>query len=126
MKKLHAYGISPIDFNWEMVRTAADIVLDVAQAAVEALTKGPSFYESELEISDVLEQFDYAKALARECGWEGDFTEKPRLFWLPAEGGFEFGFVWKQSNSGQTFVISPYPLPWLDDISFNTAECHVG
>jgi hypothetical protein len=33
----------------------------------------------------------------------------------------EFLLAWKQDNNGQTFIASPYPLPWLDGGLFGTA-----
>lgn len=51
-------------------------------------------------------------------GWEGDITEGPYVFMLPMNDGggtMTAGFIWKQSNNGTTFVVSPFEMPWLRD-----------
>jgi hypothetical protein len=59
--------------------------------------------------------WERAQFIARRVGWEGDVREGPWFCPLPAEGSDEtFLIVWKQDNNGQTFVASPYRLPWLE------------
>jgi hypothetical protein len=36
--------------------------------------------------------------------------------WLPNESEFKHGFVLKQDNNGETYVVSPVELPWLEDV----------
>ena len=74
------------------------------------------FPEHGKSLRKFLENFDSARKLARVRGWEGDYRagNEPRVFWLPAESEFLYGFVWKQDNNGTIFVVSPRPLPWLD------------
>lgn len=63
-------------------------------------------------LPDFMVHWEHAKGMAHKCGWEGDFFEKPRVFWLPDpdNGKFTYGFVIKQENNGTTFVISPVYL----------------
>jgi len=60
-------------------------------------------------------EWSQAKELAEKKGWEGDFSHEPAVFWIPLQDtDFAYGFVFKQANSGTTFVVSPKPLPWLE------------
>ncbi|HQS18588.1 hypothetical protein [Reyranella sp.] len=53
--------------------------------------------------------------LAKKVGWEGDIRSGNFFVsGLPAEGASEIMIAWKQDNNGQTFVASPFALPWLD------------
>jgi hypothetical protein len=57
-----------------------------------------------------------ALELARKIGWEGDFREGPFVASLPVDDGScacPVMMAWKQDNNGQTFIASPFPLPWL-------------
>jgi hypothetical protein len=58
-----------------------------------------------------------AYELAKKAGWEGDIREGPYVAGLPthetADDG-HFMIAWKQDNNGDTFVASPYRLPWLE------------
>lgn len=47
---------------------------------------------------------------AREAGWTGDVQGEPRIFVLPAEDSFQFGFAW---NGARTTVLAPRALPWM-------------
>ena len=112
----NAYDIPPIDYNWEYLKTIDEMLSTIAKAQDEQddtddlNTKG---------IQTFLNKWQSAKETAEECGWEGDFNGSPRVFCLPLEG-FDYGFVFKQSNNGTTFVISPQPLPWLDSLKLTT------
>lgn len=108
-----AYAISPIDFGWELLPTIEEVASQLAKRAAENLVQG---YDSQsIEISKFLNDFKQARLIAEKKGWEGDyrFGYEPRVFWLPDEYAFSYGFVWKQDNKGYTFVISPRPLEWL-------------
>lgn len=84
------YEIAPVDHNWNLLR--------------------------KVDLKD-----EYVKNIldrAREHGWEGDFTEVPRVMVLPPDNGgcdFSFAFVWKQSNNGTTFIASEIELPQLGE-----------
>ncbi|MPW24136.1 hypothetical protein GCT13_47835 [Paraburkholderia sp. CNPSo 3157] len=47
---------------------------------------------------------------AREAGWRGEVQGDPRIFVLPNEGEFQFGFVWTGTH---TTVFAPLALPWM-------------
>ena len=38
------------------------------------------------------------------------------MFDLPLEQEFGFGYVFKESNNGNTYVISPVELPHLEEL----------
>jgi hypothetical protein len=46
----------------------------------------------------------------------GDDPEKMcgSVFWVPGEAEFIYGFVFKETNNGTTYVVSPVPLPYLE------------
>lgn len=58
-----------------------------------------------------------AYELAKKVGWEGDIREGPYIAGLPTHETADDGHImiaWKQDNNGDTFVVSPYKLPWLE------------
>jgi len=96
-----AYAIPPIDFFWENLPTIHIVAKSLNNEAYK-----------------FVENFELAKALVRNVGWEGDFREEPRVFFLPGDVRFDYGFVWKQDNNGITFIATPHELPWLDRLCF--------
>jgi len=74
-----------------------------------------SLQERNLFFSRVLSNL--ASEMSKMETWEGDVNGSISVFSVPCEGNMEVGFVWKQSNNGTTFVISPIKLPHLDEIS---------
>lgn len=111
----YVYELGPIDFGWEHLasveETAARIGGDEARASVAPHTvdiSGPT-------VAEFLASWSSAQVAARDRGWEGDFRNDPVVFWVPAvEVEFTYGFVLKQDNNGMTYVVSPVPLPHLD------------
>jgi hypothetical protein len=66
---------------------------------------------------------DAAFALAKKVGWEGDIREGPFIAGLPTHDvgrDGRFMIAWKQDNNGDTFVVSPYRLPWLEKGDYGT------
>lgn len=110
-----AYSIIPIDFGWERLQTVEEVAASMAEEKAAEIVHGQPSYSEPLEkfFSDIKQ----ARELAKKAGWEGDYRDRPRVFWLPDEGSFSYGFAWKQDNNGTTYVISPHPLPWLDALS---------
>jgi hypothetical protein len=103
--------ISPIDFGWGYLRTVDDVGAQIAREQLEGkwIHKVGSAYSFE-EFSSAWEQ---ALMEAKAAGWEGDFKYPPLVFWLPSDLTFVYGFVF--SNTGDTFVVSPVALPWLEE-----------
>lgn len=66
-------------------------------------------------IDDFLRAWESAKEAASAEGWEGDFRHQPVVFWVPMSTTFEYGFAFKQDNNGDTFVLSPVAMPWLEN-----------
>jgi hypothetical protein len=59
-----------------------------------------------------------AQELARRAHWEGDVREGSGGPWfcpIPMPGTVEYLIAWKQDNNGESFVASPFPLPWLEE-----------
>lgn len=105
----HVYEIAPIDLRWEFLAT-----VDATAAEIKAQEK-----EIGQEGDPSTEQFSAAWESAQEAagdkGWAGDFRSAPRVFWVPGDTEFDFGFVFKQDNNGTTYVVSPVELPHLDE-----------
>lgn len=113
---LKAYHITPIDFGWLMLPTVPEFAARIAELEAQEHV-GPSNDSVEPLFARFLEDFRKAQALASDIDWEGDFATKARVFLLPCEVEIKWGFAWKQSNNGSTFVISPEELPHLDHVS---------
>jgi hypothetical protein len=112
-----AYHLSPIDFGWEFLPTFQEVAARFAESDAMKIVHG-----GEYDIDDypkLKKDLEFAKDLALEAGWEGDYrgSHTPRVLFLPDETEFICAFAWKQENNGSTFVVSPKPLPWLDDFN---------
>ncbi|MBW8003747.1 MAG: hypothetical protein FVQ80_17375 [Planctomycetes bacterium] len=111
----HVYVVTPIDMGWEHLPSIEETSASIAreQAASSIDTDVPH----DLEVKGFLASLAEAKVAAKGVGWNGDFAYEPRVCWFPNPGGFDFlyGFVWKQSDNGTTFVVAPFALPWLNE-----------
>lgn len=93
--RLHGYALSPIDDFWGW------LTLDRID---------PDFVNSASRL------FEDAKRFATYAlGWEGDISAGPYFSALPDPEccGSLFMVAFKQSNNGETFVVSPFPLSYL-------------
>jgi hypothetical protein len=106
---VHVYYIPPIDFYWEYVPTVKETAKKMLEQAEldDASNWMPSV------IANFFANFETAKRIAKQVGWEGDFRGSPCVFFMPGETEFTYGFVWKQDNNGDCLVVSPYKLPWM-------------
>ena len=96
---------------WELLPTAEE----TCKKLIDSSEDGPEYGISTRVLRFVI---DYSHALDtfRKNGWEGDFRgSSARVFFLPIDSEFSYGFVWKQDNNGSTFVVSPHELIWLKD-----------
>jgi hypothetical protein len=108
----HVYRVPPIDFGWQHLRTVEETLRAIMADANDAEQLENEGLNSN-GAAAFLAAWDSAKSAATSKKWEGDFREEPAVFWLPAEGDFDYAFVFKQDNNGDTFVVSPHKLPWL-------------
>lgn len=108
------YVISPMDIGWDSLERLADVyVKNTKQRLVASIDHG----FGGLEPTDaLLEDFCGARRLATECGWDGDFSVGPFVFYLPSLCQVKYGFAWKQDNNGETFVVSPVELSYLEEM----------
>lgn len=113
---MRAYEIIPIDFGWENLQTVGEVASRIGAAEGKARAEGfdPA---TDPALSEFLSLWEAAKRLASDAGWEGDFREDPRVFWLPEENRFAPGFVFKQDNNGTTYVVTPHDLAHLDRLT---------
>lgn len=113
------YCISPIDIGFRFLWTADQFrdqlrLEDIQQNDGFGRLSGkpitlPGLNRFELD-------FERAKHLARDLGWEGDFRDGPFVMPVLIETEVDYAFVWKQNNNGSTFVLSPVPLPYLETL----------
>ena len=60
---------------------------------------------------------DAGMKLALKVGWEGDIRGEVMVSALPpldTGSDDDVMVAWKQDNNGQTFIVSPFRLPWLE------------
>jgi hypothetical protein len=107
-----AYYITPIDFGWEYLPSVHEFAERVAKVDLEIKLGKQPYGEPRLD--QFLADFKNAQDLATQEGWEGDFRGDPCVFCIPIENEIVYGFVWKQENNGDTLVVTPEPIPWLD------------
>lgn len=111
---MFVYDITPIDFRWEFLHSVEDVAAALAKVDAGRLSKrGDS---GEPTCAEFLEAFKDAKDKAGSAGWDGDFRDGPVVFWVPGDGRFEYGFVFKQDSNGTTYVVSPHKLPHLEEL----------
>lgn len=113
----HVYEIPPIDFNWEYLPTVEETAVTLASQEAKVLVREGNLSSIPgMDCDQFLDLWQSAQDEAGENGWAGDHKEAPVVMWLPTDGEFAPGFVIKQSNNGTTYVVSPVPLPHLDQL----------
>lgn len=113
---MRAYHIAPIDFGWESLKTVAGTVRKLSALKVEFAINDINEAAKVQDADRFLADWEAAKQMAREKGWDGDFRQDPVVFWIPFNDGFRYGFVFKQNTKGTTFVITPVAMPWLTEV----------
>lgn len=112
-----AYYINAIDFGWEYLPSVNEFAERLARIDLEIkLDKQP---HDEMRLDQFITDYKKAQELATREGWEGDFRGDPCVFCIPIENEIVYGFVWKQDNNGDTLVVTPQPLPWLESQVIN-------
>jgi hypothetical protein len=108
----HTYEVPPVDIGWENLRTVQETERFLAAKAQGA---GQGSNAAAADLRSFLAAWESAKDAATSEGWEGDLRNEPVVFWVPDDAEFTFGFVLKQDNNGTTYVVSPVPMPWLEE-----------
>lgn len=112
----YIYSETAIDHNWECLPSVAQMAQKLGGHTAALLTEvHQGLPPSTEDVDRFLEAWKSARSAASMFGWEGDFMQGPVVFWLPAPNfaTFLYGFVFKQRNNGQTYVVSPCELIWL-------------
>jgi hypothetical protein len=104
----HVYEIAPIDMRWDFLPTVESTSAEIKNQEDQTGREGDPASD------EFASAWEDAQDLAAERGWDGDFRSPARVFWVPDEGEFHFGFVFKQDNNGTTYVVSPVELPHLN------------
>lgn len=108
----HTYETPPVDIGWEDLRTVQET------AGVLVARMQSTGVKNDVDASALhsfLAAWTSAKDAASSKGWEGDLRIEPVVFWVPNDTEFSYGFVLKQDNNGTTYVVSPVPMPWLEE-----------
>lgn len=107
------YDIAPMDIGWDRFELLADACMRIAKEQCESCI---AFGFAGIEQTDqLMKSWLVARDLAKQCGWDGDFAFGPVVFYLPDVCAAKYAFAWKQGNNGNTFVVSPVELSWLED-----------
>lgn len=75
----------------------------------------PEGFLGQHEIAWIIE---LGAAMAKCPWWEGDFNGGVYVFPVGTPNevvNFEVAVMWKQSNNGTTFCVSPCSIPWLSE-----------
>ena len=105
--KLSVYAVPPIDC-WVGWTAEREFMLSCLQ--------GLNIDWELMRVSEYVKLRRDAMKLARRAGWEGDIRDGPYVAALP-NGDCESSLMiaWKQQSNGDTFIVSPFPLPWLEE-----------
>lgn len=109
-RDFYCYCLSPMDFGWLHLKTVKETLCDIIMHDEHGTCHKDI---NQTEINCFLSRWGFAKAIAKRNGWEGDFRESPRVFWIPYEDEIKYGFVYNQDNNGTLFVVSPVEIPSL-------------
>jgi len=113
------YRISPIDMGFRFLWTVDQFrdqlrLEDIDQHGTFGRLCGEPITLNGLNRFEL--EFERAKHLARDHGWEGDFRDGPFVMPVLFDDEVSYAFVWKQDNNGSSFVLSPVPLPYLETL----------
>lgn len=119
MSTYFLYKICLIDHRWEGLKTLSEYasyvferdISDAKNFNIKYSKDLDIFYEVDTFLNTVKKILNFA---AEEGHWEGYFDTEVRVFNVPVENSFDYGFVWKQENNGDTFVASPQPMSHLE------------
>ena len=102
----------PLDIGWEYLLSVKETYskLTVARSLQRFETAGDL---GTIDPEKFLNDWQLAFESAQAAGYDGIPRQQPVVFWIPDEFTFQYAFVIKQDNNGQTFVISQVPLPHI-------------
>ncbi|GAB7563970.1 hypothetical protein LG202_20090 [Methylobacillus methanolivorans] len=109
------YRVSPIDHGWHYLKTVNETARLLGGNWAEAEANGLVADHPRVEV--FLAAYRFAREAAIAHGYDNINRNQPVVFWLPDSTIFNYGFVFKSDNGGITYVISPKPLPWLNQMS---------
>ncbi|MCB5190983.1 hypothetical protein LG198_09610 [Methylobacillus arboreus] len=107
------YKIPPIDHGWHYLKTVGETARIIGGNWAEAEING--LVADQPNVEEFLESFHIALEAAVAAGYDGIKRNDPVVFWLPDTLVFSYGFVFKSDHGGVTYVVSPKPLPWLNN-----------
>lgn len=112
------YETVPVDHDWDYLPSVEGVAKNLAAMKVEMVLEYGKANFARLSYDEFMECWISAQDAARADGWEGEHHQTPRVLWFPIEDAFRPGFIIKQSNNGQTYVISPVDLPYLQQPTY--------
>lgn len=129
---MYLYVLPPIDLGWETLPSVAEVAADAAREDTrDLLARYEDAAEFDLDPSKgqdgqpnrfdgLLETLENAFGLALRHGWWASrFRHEARVLPIPDDGTFLRAVVWREDDTGLTFVASPIELPHLDKIALD-------
>lgn len=109
------YEVPPIDLGWQYAKTPERVIEEMTvdpndmfgYMPRDAMDLYVSFLQAEIAVGHIGSGFD---GVIRE-------NQPPVVFAIPTENEMLAGFVFKADNNGDTFVASPIPLTYLDQVA---------
>jgi hypothetical protein len=119
-KRLFAYRVNPIDFGFELMPTVEEHMARLQRQKTYHQSFAHSPYEGSHADCSRPEAFAAFLSLGRKAAltvdWDGDVRDHMHVFFVPGDNKMHAAIIWKQENNGDTFVVSPIPLPHLQEL----------
>lgn len=102
------YIIDSPDSSWRCLQTVTETAERIGK--LEAQAKLVDRYDHTIEVESFIEQYDDAKAVAKNHGWNEE--SEAVVFWVPVENDVAAGFAFLLAD--RAIIVPPVLLPHLD------------
>ena len=109
------YVLNPVDFGWDHLGSVEETLAKIDRGQAE---RDSAHLPYDLAYNRKQFSRDYllAQELAKAHGMGSDLKQAS-VFWIPGDTKFDYGFVFKESSNGTTYVTSPFPIQTLATLS---------
>lgn len=115
----YLYEFYHIDYDWDMVEELENYLKRADENSTICSNCKYRCASCNKRVDVLSKQWSAISAFARKHGgWDGEYSEKPRIGFIPngcGGAGFSAYYVWKQSNNGTCFIVTPERFDWLID-----------
>ena len=137
MNTMYFHAAGPIDWTWGNLPTLREWVkfkverspkeqYPLAEDEITAINE--VWYSINNTVNDLKLALRIAKHTKYNIGWDGDFSQEPRIMFLPNNNYCDFvaAFVWKHLNNGSVFIASPLEIPesWTGGHTVTEVDIH--